>query len=71
MTQSMDVDKGDDEQIHPVIRESNDRWPVVVGTVAAVLVTGTFFVLATIVPMDLIRRLVLEWTGEVVTGNPF
>ena len=48
-----------------------NRKPVYAGAVVTVVTTGVFLALPYILPVDEIRTLIWQWTGEYPMGNPF
>lgn len=59
-----------EHEVHPVVRESRDRRPVVAGAVATLAFTGAFFVLPAVAPVSALRRAAFETSGAIITGNP-
>lgn len=58
------------DEIHPVIRESHDRLPIVAGAVTTLVATAVFFVIPALIAVSELRQVAFELSGDVITGNP-
>jgi hypothetical protein len=55
----------------PVLDRKADRRVVAIGAVATIAFTGFFLLLPSLVPLEHVRRIYLNLTGERLFGNPF